>query len=144
MPGGAAFAGGRRPPPAKGRHMAKVELTDSELLIQLSLMDELLAFHGSFHIPLGHITNAYVSNFEELELRFKLLGTGLGYIKEAGIFTDPSGIIFVDISGGKDVLVIETRGERFPRIAVSLSSGGDPDALAHQIMARIPDSGPVE
>ena len=44
-------------------------------------MDEVLAFHGSFHIPIGHVANAYVSNFEELELRFKLLGTGLGYIK---------------------------------------------------------------
>jgi hypothetical protein len=124
--------------------MAKVELTDSELLIELSLIDKMLAFHGSFHIPLGHVTNAYVSDFEALELRFRLLGTGLGYIKEAGIFTDPAGIIFVDISGGKDVLVIETRGERFKRIAVSLPAGDDPDAFAHAIMARIPDSGPVE
>jgi hypothetical protein len=41
-------------------------------------------------------------------------------------------------------LVVETRGERFPRIAVQLSGGADPNALAHEIVRAIPDSGPVE
>ena len=124
--------------------MAKVELTDSEVLIELSLIDEVLAFHGV-------VPHSDRSRGECVREQLRRIGAALqtarnraGYIKEAGIFTDPAGIIFVDISGGKDVLVIETRGERFPRIAVSLPPGGDPDALAHQIMARIPDSGPVE
>jgi hypothetical protein len=43
-----------------------------------------------------------------------------------------------------DVLVIETRGERFPRIAVQLRDDEDPNALAHEIMRAVPDSGPVE
>jgi hypothetical protein len=65
-------------------------------------------------------------------------------IKEAGIFTTPSGIIFCDISGWKDCLVVETRGERFPKIAVTLDDGVDLNALAHEIMQRVPDGGPVE
>ena len=32
------------------------------------------------------------------------------------------------------------RGERYPRIAVQLPDGEDPNQLAHTIMQRIPDS----
>jgi hypothetical protein len=39
--------------------------------------------------------------------------------------------------------VIETRGERFPRIAVQLPRDENPNALAHQIMQAIPDSGEI-
>jgi hypothetical protein len=63
-------------------------------------------------------------------------------MKSAGVFANPQGLIFVDVGQG-DCLVIETRGERFPRIAVQLSEG-NPNALAHEIMRAIPDSGPVE
>jgi hypothetical protein len=71
-----------------------------------------------------------------------LKGTNWGLIKSAGVFANPQGLIFVDVGQG-DCLVIETRGERFPRIAVQLLEG-DPNALAHEIMRAIPDSGPVE
>jgi hypothetical protein len=122
--------------------VAQVRVEDDHLDIQLSLLDQLLAFHGSFHIPLSHVTNAYVSNLEDLELQFRLLGTGLGYLKTAGIFANPLGLVFCDLSGESDCLVIETRGERFPRIAVTLGKDDDPNALAHEITRRIPDSGP--
>lgn len=124
--------------------MAEVTIEEDSLNIKLSLLDELLSFHGSFHIPLAHVTNAYVSDFEDLHLQYRLLGTGLGLLKEAGVFANDAGIIFCDVSGGHDCLVVETRGERFPRIAVQLPVGQDPNALAHQIMQRVPDSGPVE
>ena len=124
--------------------MAHVRLDDQEIEIRLSLLDQLLAFHGSFTIPFSHITNAYVSNFEELELQYRLSGTNLGFLKAAGVFANPYGVIFCDLSGEADCLVIETRGERFPRIAVTLEKGHDANAVAHEIMGRIPDSGPVE
>jgi hypothetical protein len=123
--------------------VANVRIDGNELHIDLSLVDALLAFHGSFRIPLAHVKNAYVSNLEELELRSRLAGVGLGYLKEAGIFTDPSGVLFCDVTGDRDFLVIDTRGERFPRIAVSLPPDRDPNALAHEIM-RSPGTGPVE
>jgi hypothetical protein len=124
--------------------MANIRIENGYLDIELSVLDALLAFHGSFHIPLEHVTNAYVSSFEDLRLQWRLLGTGLGYIKEAGIFSTPEGIIFCDISGATDCVVIETRGERFPRIAVQPPKGQDPSALAHQIVQNVPDGGPVE
>jgi hypothetical protein len=124
--------------------VANVKIEGDYLDVKISLLDQLLAFYGSFHIPLAHITNAYVSDLEDLELQYKLQGTNFGFLKTAGIFANPSGLIFCDLTGGGDCLVIETRGERFPRIAVQLSSGEDPNALAHEICRRVPDSGPVE
>ena len=121
--------------------MANVTFEDGNLRIKLSLLDSMLAFHGSFDIPLSHVINAYVSDFEDLELQYRLEGTNLGFVKAAGIFANPDGLIFVDIDGKGDCLVIETKGERFPKIAVELPSGVDPNALAHEIVRRIPDSG---
>lgn len=124
--------------------MAKVAIEGDRLDIKISLLDQLLAFHGSFDIPLAHVTNAYVSDFEDLQLQYKIFGTNLGFLKTAGVYANPEGLIFCDIDGGGDCLVIETRAERFPRIAVQLSDGSDPNALAHEIARRIPDSGPVD
>ena len=124
--------------------MAEVKIQDDSLDVKISLIDKLLGFHGSFHIPLAHVVNAYVSSFEALELQYKLEGTNAGYYKTVGVFANPQGLIFVDVTGGRDCLVLETRGERFPRIAVQLPEGEDANALAHTIMQRIPDSGPVE
>ena len=123
--------------------MAEVKIENGSLNIKLSLLDRLFAFHGSFQIPLSHVTNAYVSDFEDLELQYRLEGTSWGLIKAAGVFANPQGVIFVDVGQG-DCLVIETRAERFPRIAVQLSANADPNALAHEIMRAVPDSGPVE
>jgi hypothetical protein len=124
--------------------VADVRIQDDVLVIDISLIDMVLGFHGSFRIPLSHVTNAFVSSFEDLELEYKLEGTHFGLYKSVGVFGSPDGLIFVDASGARDCLVIETRGERFPRIAVQLPEGEDPNALAHTIMQRVPDSGPVD
>ncbi len=124
--------------------MAEVVLQGDSLDIKISLVDRLLGFHGSFHVPLAHVTNAYVSSLEDLELQYKLEGTNAGFYKSVGVFANPQGLIFVDASGARDCLVVEMRGERFPRIAVNLPNDQDPNALAHAIMQSIPDAGPVE
>lgn len=124
--------------------MAEVKIEGDSVDVNISLVDRLLGFEGSFHIPLAHITNAFVSSYEDLQLQYKLEGTNFGLLGSVGVFGDPEGLIFVDASGDSDCLVIETRGERFPRIAVQLHGGADPNALAHTIMQSIPDSGPVD
>lgn len=124
--------------------MAQVTIENGVLNVKLSLLDQVLSFHGAFHIPLEHVTNAFVSDFEDLELQYKLEGTNWGLIKTAGVFTNPQGLIFADVGGEANCLVIETRGERFARIAVQLPAGQDANALAHEIMRAIPDGGPVE
>lgn len=124
--------------------MAEVRIENGTLSINLSLFDQMMAFHGSFHIPLSHVTNAFVSDFEDLELQYRLEGTNWGLVKSAGVFANPQGLIFCDVAGQGDCLVIETQGERFGRIAVQLPKGEDINALAHEICRAIPDSGPVE
>jgi len=124
--------------------VAEVTFEDDTLKIGIPLVDQMLGFHGSFHIPLAHITNAFVSSFEDLELQYKLEGANFGFYKSVGVFANPQGLIFVDASGARDCLVISTRAERFPQIAVQLPEGEDPNQIAHTIMQRIPDGGPVE
>ncbi|HLI94944.1 MAG TPA: hypothetical protein VKT72_02535 [Candidatus Baltobacteraceae bacterium] len=124
--------------------MAEVKIENGTLSINLSLFDKMMAFHGSFHIPLSHVTNAFVSDFEDLELQYRLEGTNWGLVKSAGVFANPQGLIFCDVAGQGDCLVIETQGERFARIAVQLPKGENANALAHEICRAIPDSGPVE
>jgi hypothetical protein len=124
-------------------HLADVTIENGTLKIELSLLDQALAFHSSFDIPLSHILNAYVSDLEELQLQYAIQATNLGMLKTVGVFANPQGLIFADVGAG-DCLVIATRGERFPQIAVQLPRGKDPNAVAHEIMAQLPDSGPVE
>jgi hypothetical protein len=123
--------------------MATVRIENDTLLIDLSLIDKALTFQSTFRIPLSHVTNAYVSNIDDLELQeSRSLGalSLFGHVKVAGIYHDRTGLIFCDI-GGTDCLVIETRGERFPRIAVQVQDGTSPNALAHEICAALPDEG---
>jgi hypothetical protein len=124
--------------------MASVTFEKDFLDINLSWLDQALAFHGSFQIPWTHVTNAYVAGFEDRELQYKLAGTNFGYLKTAGVFANSAGIIFCDVTGGRDCLVVETRGERFPRIAVQLPDGEDTNAVAHRITSLIPDGGAVD
>ncbi len=90
--------------------MADVTLNSDSIDVKFSLVDQLLGLHGSFHIPLAHVLNAYCSTWDELELQYKLSGTNAGFSKSVGTFANPEGLIFVDVSGGNDALVIETRG----------------------------------
>jgi hypothetical protein len=55
--------------------MADVVIEDDTLRIKLSLLDQALAFHSSFEIPLSHVTNAYVSDLEDLQLQYAIEAT---------------------------------------------------------------------
>ena len=116
--------------------MARVTLGKDVVDVTMSLPEEIFSFHGSFRIPLAHVTNAYASRLEELRLKWRLLGTGAGSLMTAGIFTSDEGVIFCDVHGSHDVLVIETRGERFPRLAFTLDDDRNPDAVAREICPR--------
>ncbi len=70
--------------------MANVKIKDGTLTIDLSMVDSLLAFHGSFHIPLAHVTNAYVSDFEDLRLQYRIgEGVNFGLVGTIGVFANP-------------------------------------------------------
>lgn len=116
--------------------MARVTFENDELNVTMSLLDQLLSFHGSFRIPLSHVSSANAISIPDLELQWRLLGTGVGSLKTAGIFTTPNGILFCDISGHGNCLVIETHGERFKRLAFTLDDGQDPNEIAQKICSK--------
>jgi hypothetical protein len=117
--------------------MARVNFTNGHLSISLSLTEQIFSFHGPFHIPLAHVTQASVGDRRDLALTWRVLGTGAGSLMTAGIFTTPHGVIFCDFSGERDCLVLQTRGETFPRLAFTLDDDQDPAAIARDIMERI-------
>jgi len=88
-----AFAGAKaenREPSSCARGLCgQVVFQDESLEIDISLIDRLLGFHGSFHIPLAHVTNAYGGSLEGLELQYKLEGTNAGFYKSVGVFANP-------------------------------------------------------
>ncbi len=116
--------------------MASVRIEGDTLVIGMSMIDELLSFHGGFNIPLRHVTRAYTGTRQDLELKWRLLGTGAGSLKTAGIFTTPEGIVFCDLAGDSDCLIVETRGERFPRLALTLDPGENAASIAKAINKR--------
>ncbi len=117
--------------------MAKIRFEESMLCIDLSPLESLWAFHGSFSIPLSHVTNAFVSDKRDLELKLRLLGTSLPKMITAGIFTSPDGLVFCDIGTDQDCLVISTRNEQFATIAIQLKEQ-NANEIAHAICRHIP------
>ena len=89
--------------------MANVAFDGTDLTIEMSFLERVASFHGAFRIPLAHVTGV----------------------------TTPEGMIFCDLSGDRNCLVIETREERFPRLAFTLDDGADPHAVAAEIRTRI-------
>jgi hypothetical protein len=116
--------------------MALVIFEDDAIVVSMSALDQVFSFHGSFRLPLSHVTNATVGSRGELDLVLRLLGIGMGSILTAGTFLTHNGTIFCDLSGDRDCLIIETRGERFPRLAFTLDENQDPALVAQQIRQR--------
>ena len=118
--------------------MAKIRLDATTLSVDLAPADRIMAFHGSFSIPLVHVTNAYVTDRQALHLEWRLLGTSLPHAVTAGTFTSDDGLIFCDIRGASDCLVIELRNEQYTRLALQMDDGVDPNDVAHAICRQIP------
>ncbi|MBC5816255.1 MAG: hypothetical protein GIW97_06905 [Candidatus Eremiobacteraeota bacterium] len=118
--------------------MAKIRLASAMLYVDLTPSDRFMTFHGSFSIPLTHVTNAYVSGREALHLQWRLLGTSFPNAVTAGTFTSPDGLVFCDIRGAHDCLVIELRNEHYIRLALQMDDGVKPNDVAHAICRQIP------
>jgi hypothetical protein len=117
--------------------MATVTVDDSSVSIILSPVDQFLAFHGSFKIPLSHVVDATMAD-EDIWVRSfsKLVGTN-AIVKTAGTFLTMDGLMFCDFRDGKNCLQLTLRDETYKRMAVQLDEGVDPAALAQQIRAKI-------
>jgi hypothetical protein len=117
--------------------MAHIELEADRVSMQLSLLDEVLAMHGSLHIPYRHITAVHAGPVPEAWFRGFRIGTNIPGVKVAGSFYNGDGVVFYDFHDPARCLTLETTHERYQRVVVEVDHDQDPVALAQQVAARL-------
>jgi hypothetical protein len=114
--------------------MAKVDISDGTLTIALSPADKFWSMHGSFHIPLAHVTGAEVVTENGWHFVWnKLIGTNAPGIKIAGTYFTGDGIVFCDFGNGTNCIEIATQHERYKKLIVELDPDQDRDSIVAQI-----------
>lgn len=132
--------GGRNPLNAGryNRGMAKISIESNVVHVRLSGWDKVWAIHGSLQIPMAHVVSARVED-ENGWAHFwrKLAGTNAPGLKMAGTFFLPGGLAFLDYTGGKNCVVLETQHETYKYVIVEPDRGEDPDAIVAELNRRV-------
>jgi len=118
--------------------MARVELEADRVSMHLSLLDEVLALHGSLHIPYRHIQAAHADPVPETWFRGFRIGTNIPGVKVAGSFYNGEGVMFYDFHNPARCLTLELADEHYRRVVVEVDRDQDAAALAVRITARLP------
>jgi hypothetical protein len=118
--------------------MARVTVGNEGLDIHLSLADEVLSLHGSFHIPYSHIESVDARPVPFELFRGVKIGTNLPGVRTAGTFITGEGAIFYDMHDGSHCLTIGLTHERYTRVVVEVDADQDPAALAEAIRDMLP------
>ena len=114
--------------------MARITMDESAVTIDLSLLDKILAFHGSLRVPYTHIAAAHAEDESGWEHMWgKLVGTDAPSMKMAGSFWVDGGLAFLDYGNGAGCIVIETAHETYKKLIVQPDTGQDARALADAI-----------
>ena len=117
--------------------MARIELEPDRVAVVLNPLDEVLALHGSLHIPYSHIRTVRHEQVPEALFRGIKVGTNLPGVKVAGTFFTPEGVIFYDFHDPSRCLIFELDHETYRKAVVEVDRSQDPATLAAQILARI-------
>lgn len=118
--------------------MAQVDIKDGKLNVTLSLLDTILAAHGSLHIPLEHVTAVRVADENAWKMMWrKLIGTNAPGWKMAGTFFLDGGFIFCDFKDGSRCLEIDLRDETYKQLIIQLDDVLTPETVASQIQSAI-------
>lgn len=117
--------------------MARVELEAERISVIMSPLDEVLALHGSLHIPYSHVRSVRHEPVPEELFRGIRVGTNLPGVKVAGTFFTLDGVIFYDFHDPSRCLIFELDHETYRKVVVEVDRGQDPATLAGQIRDRI-------
>jgi hypothetical protein len=99
----------------------KLSIEGNLLKIELEWWEKILAFHGSFEIPLSHITSADTILPPTTWKEFKCPGSYIPGIIKSGTYYTNRGKEFWCITRGKSVLQIGLDGERFSRLVLEVN-----------------------
>jgi hypothetical protein len=120
--------------------MAKVTLEDDRVGIYLNPVDEVLALHGSLHLPYSHIKTVTHETVPFAWYRGFRVGTDIPGVKVAGSFYNGDGVFFYDFHDRERCLTFELDHEHYQRVVVQVNGDQDPAALAKEIRARLSGS----
>lgn len=106
--------------------MPRLELTDHELVVHLTLWESIWSLRRSFRVPLAHVRGATEDNgFGGNELGLRIPGTYVPGLIAAGTFIKGSDKQFVYTLRKLQTIVIELAGNDWARLVI-----GVPDARA--------------
>ncbi|MHB1505242.1 MAG: hypothetical protein ACYCO4_03625 [Sulfobacillus sp.] len=117
--------------------MAHVTVEATGVSVHLSLGDEILAMHGSLHIPLTHISAVSTDRVPEAFFRGFKIGTNVPGVKTAGSFITGDGMIFYDFHDPSRCLTLALTHEKYGQVVVEVDRDQDLTALAQDIRARL-------
>jgi len=116
--------------------VARIEVRDDQIDIRLSLAEEVLALHGTLHIPLRHVMGVSAEPVPPAAWRGMRIGTNVPGVVVAGTFFTAEGAVFYDMRHGDRCVTIELAGERYKRVVVEVDPGQDPQVVASEIEAK--------
>ncbi|MGH8128212.1 MAG: hypothetical protein ACRETC_07565 [Gammaproteobacteria bacterium] len=117
--------------------MARIELDDSRVNVVLNPLDEVLALHGSLHIPYSHIKSVSHAPVPPEWCRGIRIGTNVPGVKVAGTFFTSEGTIFYDFHDPGRCLTFELAHEKYKQVVVEVNRDQEPAALAAQIASHL-------
>ena len=117
--------------------MAHIDLEADRIGVRMSPLDEILALHGTLHIPYRHIRAVAHEPVPEAWWRGIRIGTNVPGLKVAGTFFTGDGMIFYDFHDPDRCLTFELDHEHYRRVVVQVDKDQDPAALAKEIAARL-------
>lgn len=117
--------------------MAHIELGADRVGVQMSPLDEVLALHGSLHIPYSHVRSVVFEPVLAAWCRGIRIGTNVPGVKVAGTFFTDEGAIFYDFPAPNRCLTFELDHEHYRRVVVQVDEDKSPAALATEITVRL-------
>jgi hypothetical protein len=110
----------------------QIIVTASDLIVDLSKLEELASLTKSLSIPRGSITSARIDEAVLKHLGFRAPGTGLPGVIAAGTFYKQGDRQFVYWHKGETAIVIELEHEKYDRLVIGLDS-----ATAEEVVAQL-------
>lgn len=103
----------------------------------LNPLDEVLALHGSLHIPYSHIRSVRHEPVPEALFRGIPIGTNVPGVKVAGSFFTAEGVMFYDFHDPYRRLAFDLDHETYKKAVLEVDRNQDPATPAARIASRI-------
>jgi hypothetical protein len=112
--------------------MPHITVTDTELVVDLSKLEQLASLTKSLSIPRGDITSARIDPEILKHLGFRAPGTGMPGVIAAGTFYKQGDRQFVYWHKGETPIVVELAHEKYDRLIIGL----DPE-VAESVISQL-------